>query len=289
MENPRSVNGTSNNHGMTLTVLGYPTRFIACVIREESAKRLKKTLLSNDLTIIQNDNLRGVQEADVVLLGCKPQMVKTVLSQEGIREGLKGKLLISICAGVTVDQIEETLYGQSKGGEGRCRVVRVMPNTASLVRESMTVIETSTPPLPSHLDALVTWIFTRIGEVVRLPPYNLDASTALCGSGPAFFALILEAMVDGAIAMGLPREEAQHMAAQTMKGTAGLVLNGGNPASVRQNVCSPGGCTIGGLLVLEDGGIRGMLARGVMEATVVASKLGQGNVGVNGARLGSKY
>lgn len=216
-------------------------------------------------------------------------MVGDILSEEGMRDALKGKLLISILAGVPVSQIEGILYGdvpsRSPEAEGRCRVVRVMPNTASLIRESMTVIATSSPPLPPHLDALVTWMFTRIGRVVHLPPSAMDASTALCGSGPAFFALILEAIADGAVAMGLPRAEAQLMAAQTMRGTAGLVLNGEHPALVREKVSTPGGCTIGGLLVLEEGRVRGTVARSVREATVVASQLGKGVQGVNGTRF----
>ena len=222
-----------------------------------------------------------------MLLACKPYNLSAVLQEKGIREALAGKLLISILAGVSVSQIEKTIYtGASIFDEGvRCRIVRVMPNTASLIRESMTVIATSDPPLPQSLEALVSWIFTRIGRVVHLPPASMDASTALCGSGPAFFALVLEAMADGAVAMGLPRAEAQLMAAQTMRGTAGLVLNGEHPAMVREKVSTPGGCTIGGLLVLEEGSLRGTVARGVREATVVASQLGQGKQGVNGTRF----
>lgn len=112
----------------------------------------------------------------------------------------------------------------------------------------------------------------------------MDVSTALCGSGPAFLALFLEAMADGAVAMGLPRAEAQLMAAQTMRGTAGLVLNGDHPAIIREKVSTPGGCTIGGLLVLEEGTVRGTVSRSIREATVVASQLGKGVSGVNGTR-----
>jgi len=268
-----------------------PSRFIACVRRPESAKRIKTSLSAyqSSLTILQNENLKGAEEADVVLLACKPQMVRDLLGVEGMREALKAKLLISILAGVPVSQIEEVLYGsvgdKDPEEEGRCRIVRVMPNTASLVRESMTVIATSTPPLPPHSNALVTWMFSRIGRVVHLPPSLMDASTALCGSGPAFMALVLEAIADGAVAMGLPRAEAQLMAAQTMRGTAGLVLNGEHPALVREKVSTPGGCTIGGLLVLEEGRVRGTVARAVREATVVASQLGRGVQGVNGTRF----
>jgi len=268
-----------------------PSRFIACVRRPESAKKVKTALVDHlkAVKIVQNDNVNAVTEADVVLLGCKPYMVNDILAEEGMKEALKGKLLISICAGVPVSQIETALYGEVSDGdpekEGKCRVVRAMPNTASGIRESMTVIATSVPPLPANTSALVTWIFKRIGDVVHLPASTMDASTALCGSGPAFFALMLEAAIDGAVAMGLPRAEAQRMAAQTMRGAAGLVLAGEHPALLRDKVSTPGGCTIGGLLILEEGRVRGTVARAVREATVVASQLGKGVQGVNGTRF----
>ncbi len=235
----------------------------------------------------------AVQQSEVVLLACKPQMAKEILAEPGMVKALHGKLLISICAGVTVDQIESFLHGavpaQDPDVDGRCRIVRAMPNTARLIRESMTVVATAAPPLPPPVAALVTWIFRRIGDVVYLPLNTMDACTALCGSGPAFFALMLEAAIDGAVAMGLPRAEAQRMAAQTMRGAAGLVLNGDHPALLRDKVSTPGGCTIGGLLVLEEGRVRGTVARAVREATVVASQLGKGVQGVNGTRFGREW
>lgn len=290
-----------------------PSRFIACVRRSESAKRIRTSLAAygSAVTVLQNENLRAVKEADIILLGCKPQMVSTILgdlvssasdsdrsssasasassSSTTIGSTLQGKLLISICAGVPVSQIEELLYGSASDEDPqinqRCRIVRVMPNTASIIRESMTVIATPTTPLPAALSSVITWIFGRIGRVVHLPGAAMDASTALCGSGPAFFALVLEALADGAVAMGLPRAEAQLMAAQTMRGTSGMVLAGEHPALVREKVGTPGGCTIGGLLVLEEGRVRGTVARAVREATVVASQLGRGVEGVNGTRF----
>jgi pyrroline-5-carboxylate reductase len=276
-----------------------PRHFIACVTSSHSARRIEKALpnLKDNLTILQNKNLAGVQEADVILLGCKPQMVKDILLAPGIRDALAGKLLISILAGVPVSQIEEILYPEEPSVmlpkptipfEERCRIVRVMPNTASRINESMTVIAKSTPPLPSHLESLVEWIFRRIGQVVHLSPALMDVSTALCGSGPAFFSLFMEAITDGAVAMGIPRKEAQFMAAQTMKGTAGLVLDGDHPALLRDKVCTPGGCTIGGLLVLEEGTVRGTAAKCLREATEVASQLGRGVQGVNGTRFATR-
>ena len=138
-----------------------------------------------------------------------------------------------------------------------------MLNTAALIGESMTVIAAPVPPIPQPLDVLVTWVFTRIGRVVHLPFTVTDAITALYGSGPAFYALMLEAMADGAVAMGLPPAVAQLMAAQTMKGCADLALHGEHPALARDKVCTPGGCSIGGLMVLEEGKVGGTIARWV--------------------------
>ncbi|KAI8954578.1 pyrroline-5-carboxylate reductase dimerization-domain-containing protein [Xylaria longipes] len=267
-----------------------PSRFIACVRRPESAKRVKQALWehSASLKVVQKENVAAVMKAEVVLLTCKPYAVEELLNEPGMGKALHGKLLISICAGVTVQQLEVILHGavpvKDPESDGRCRIVRACPNTTSIVRESMTVIANSEPPLPPQTSSLVTWIFKRIGDVVYLPASKMNASTALCASGPAFFALVLEAAIDGAVAMGLPRAEAQRMAAQTMRGTAGLVLSGEHPALLRDKVCTPGGCSIGGLLVLEEAGVRGAVSRAVREAACVASQLGQGIEGVNGTR-----
>jgi pyrroline-5-carboxylate reductase len=269
-----------------------PSRFIACVRRPETAKKVKAALWehSSQVKVVQSENVSSVQRAEVVLLACKPYMAEEILSEPGMTRALHGKLLISICAGVTVAQLEKILHGavpeKDPEVDGRCRIVRAMPNTASLIRESMTVIASPSPPLQATTMSLVTWIFRRIGEVEYLPPSTMDACTALCASGPAFYALMMEAMTDGAVAMGLPRAVAQRMAAQTMRGTAALVQNGEHPAILRDKVSTPGGCTIGGLLVLEEGRVRGTVARAVREATVVASQLGKGVQGVNGTRFG---
>ncbi|EYE97689.1 pyrroline-5-carboxylate reductase family protein [Aspergillus ruber CBS 135680] len=263
-----------------------PTKFIACV--RKSAQRIQDAVSkypSIPVQIFQNDNISGVTEADAIILGCKPWMLKEILDVPGMRKALKGKLLISILAGCPVDQIEAVLYpDDSIPTEDRCRVVRAMPNTAAMIRESMTTIETSSPPLPDKWDKLLTWIFTRVGQVSRLPPDNMDACTSLAGSGPGFVALVLEGLADGGVAMGLPRAEAQLMAAQVMRGTSAMVLDGEHPSLLREQICTPGGCTVGGLMVLEENAVRGSIARSIREATVIASQLGQGVKNVNGTR-----
>lgn len=266
-----------------------PSRFNACIRSDRSAKRISSELSahSSNLSVRQNDNVAAVKEADVILLACKPFYVKDVLSAPGIKEALKGKLLISILAGVPISQIEEILYPDLSHEEIRkdhLTVVRTMPNTCSKVRESMTVFETPSPPLEEDTYNLVWWMMSRIGLVSEVMPNAMDACTALCGSGPAFVALIMEALADGGVAMGIPRAEANVMAAQVVRGTTGLVQGGEHAAILREKVSTPGGCTIGGLLVLEEGAVRGVVSRAVREATVVASQLGSGVKLVNGTR-----
>lgn len=267
-----------------------PTKFIACVKSEASVKRVEQALSqanpNGNFTVTRGDNVSACQQADIIILGCKPYMVKDVLSASGMREALNGKLLLSICAGLPTEDIASILYPADEDYKGeKCTIVRTMPSTASLVRQSMTVISPSPAnPLPDSTTRLITWIFSQIGNVSYLPPHLMDASTALCGSGPAFFALVLEAAADGAVAMGIPRADAIKMAAQTMRGAADLVLNGEHPAVLKDKVSTPGGCTIGGLLVLEEGAVRGHVSRAIREATVVASLCGGGAKNVNGTR-----
>ncbi|PQE10886.1 pyrroline-5-carboxylate reductase protein [Rutstroemia sp. NJR-2017a WRK4] len=109
----------------------------------------------DSVTIFQDDNVAAVAAADVILLCCKPYMVKYILAEPGMQYELGGKLLISICAGVTSEQISEYLYGQAGDGVNRCTIVRAMPNTASQIQESMTVIATSDPPLPDETSSLL--------------------------------------------------------------------------------------------------------------------------------------
>ncbi|POS84720.1 hypothetical protein EPUL_004329 [Erysiphe pulchra] len=253
------------------------SRFIACVRQPHSAERIKKALgpaLSKYVEIEQhpdNHNIlpRLVAKADYIILGCKPNMVSSILGLSEMSEAFNGKILISICAGVTATQIENYLNSQ-------CCIIRVMPNVAASVKQSMTVIS-SEASLSSEASSVITWIFSSIGEVIYLPSSQMDIATALSGSGPGFFALLLESAVDGALAMGMPRDVATRIVAQSMKGTAELILAGEHPAILKDKVSSPGGCTVGGLAVLEDGAVRGHVAKAIREASTIASKLGSKN------------
>jgi len=220
--------------------------------------------------VVASQNLKAVKEADVVLLCCKPHLAVSILGADGIKQALDGKLLISILAGVMISQMTAWVLPSTK-------VIRAMPNTPCKIREGMTVV--STLPLSDSIEldrSIILKIFSSIGRCRFLDEKHFDACTALSGSGPAFACIFLEAMADGGVMMGLPRAEALELAAQTLQGAARMVLQAGaHPAQIKDSVTTPGGCTIAGLLALEDGRVRSTIARAIQIATERASELGQ--------------
>ncbi len=184
------------------------------------------------------------------------------------RRGLRpDALVVSIAAGVDSTQISTML------GTGN-PIVRAMPNTPCVVGEGMTAICRGPRATPTHL-AQARRIFECVGRAVETEEKHFNAITALSGSGPAYHYLIMEAMADAGVRVGLPRDLALALVAQTTLGAARMVQTSGrHPAALRDDVTTPAGCTIGGLLMLEDGKIRSVLARAIEEATRIASKLG---------------
>lgn len=215
---------------------------------------------------VGTDNLEAARWADALLLCVKPQSAGRLLQAPGMAAALEGKLLISLCAGLRLEQLAQWAP--------RTALVRAMPNTPCVIREGMTVIS----PGPMVRDAqlrLAEAIFAGVGRVRRLEEKHLDAVTGLSGSGPAFACVMIEALADGGVMMGLPRDVAVELAAQTVQGAGRLVLESGlHPAALKDQVTTPAGCTIAGLLMMEDGRIRSTLARTIQEATRVAGGLG---------------
>ncbi|KAG6831178.1 hypothetical protein H0H92_012318 [Tricholoma furcatifolium] len=252
-----------------------PSRYIACVNRAETVTKLQKIFgvlgaIGSSIEIVARQNVPSVEQADVILLCCKPQMAKAILEEPGMKEALDGKLLISILAGVTMHQLSEWVFPSTK-------VIRAMPNTPCKIREGMTVVSNLPPSPDIETDrAIILRIFSSIGRCRFLDEKHFDACTALSGSGPAFACIFMEAMADGGVMMGLPRAEALELAAQTLQGAARMVLQGGtHPAQLKDAVTTPGGCTIAGLLAMEDGRVRSTIARAIQVATDHASQLGQ--------------
>ncbi|MCO4747292.1 MAG: pyrroline-5-carboxylate reductase [Proteobacteria bacterium] len=238
-------------------------KLIATHHREQRCAELSETY---GIRVIR-DNAEAARAADVVILCVKPQMAGGVVRD--VAGELDDTLLVSICAGVRCAQLEQWAP--------RARVIRAMPNTPSVIREGMTVLSGGRHVGEGDLD-LATTVFSTIGRVRVLEEKHMDTVTSLSGSGPAFACVVLEALADGGVMMGLPREVAVELAAQTMQGAARLVLESGeHPAALKDRVTTPAGCTIAGLLMMEDGRIRSTLARTIQEAARVAGGLGQGD------------
>lgn len=208
-----------------------------------------------------------VRFADVIILAVKPDQVKSVLGE--LRESFaETHLVISIAAGVTLAKLEELLGGSP-------RLVRVMPNTPALIGCSATAYAVNASALPEDGE-LAKKIFSAVGVALQVKESLLDAVTGLSGSGPAYGYIFIEALSDGGVAAGLPREVSTQLAAQTLLGAARMVLETGkHPGELKDMVASPGGTTIEGLHELERGKLRGTVMNAVRAAADKSRRLGQ--------------
>jgi pyrroline-5-carboxylate reductase len=211
-------------------------------------------------------NLELSQRADVVVLAVKPQQLESATSD--LAGPTAGKLVVSILAGVRLSKLAALLP--------QARLARVMPNTPALVGQSASAYALG-PSASEGDDTLVAALLAAVGRSYRVDEKLLDAVTGLSGSGPAFVYVAIEALADGGVRMGLPRDIAMALAAQTVKGAAEMVLTTGeHPGVLKDRVASPGGTTIAGLAALESGGLRAALMGAVEAATKRSIELGAG-------------
>lgn len=214
---------------------------------------------------VASGNKEVAQAADVVVLCVKPDDAARALSDAG--SALDGKLLISILAGTTIATLQQA------AGKN-CRVVRVMPNTAVLVQKGASAYATGEGVTEKDV-AVVEQIFASVGRAFRVKESLLDAVTGLSGSGPAYVYLFIEALSDGGVQMGLPRDLATKLAVQTVAGAAEMVSQTMmHPAVLREMVTSPGGTTVAGLAELEKAGLRSGVMDAVRAATERSRELG---------------
>lgn len=204
-------------------------------------------------------NAEAVRGADVVLLTVKPQQVVPVLREIGPLL-TASQLLISAASSVSTAVIEKHL-------KARVPVVRAMPNTPALVRQGMTALAPGSRAGANHL-AHAEQLFGAVGQTVVLDERHMDAVTGLSASGPAFIYIVIESMADGGVKVGLPRDVALRLAAQTVLGAGTMVRDTGeHPALLKDAVTTPSGTTIDGILELEEGGLRVALLKAVVRAT----------------------
>lgn len=235
-----------------------------------ASARSQKTLdgLARDFSIqTYSDNKVMVEKADIIILAVKPQVIGQVL-QELKNVITSRQLVISIAAGINLAYLESNLAAQVP-------VIRVMPNTPCLVREGACGVSLGTY-VGDELGKLVEELLSAVGKVVVVPEKLLNAVTGLSGSGPAYIYLAIEALADGGVREGLPRNQALTLAAQTVLGAAKMVLETGeHPGVLKDKVTSPAGTTIEAVASLEKDGLRSALIRAVTVASQKSEQLGK--------------
>lgn len=230
-----------------------------------NAARLRE-LESRHGIVVHTDNRELAAWADLIVLAVKPQVIDAALASVASAVGAD-TLVVSIAAGVPLAAIEAQLPPGT-------HAVRAMPNTAAMALAGATAIAPGAHAGAADLETAKA-LFEAVGRVVVLDEGLLDAVTGLSGSGPAYVMLAIEALADGGVKMGIPREAALTLAAQTVYGSAKLQLETGeHPARLRDMVTSPGGTTIAGLHALEGGGMRTTLMSAVEKATLRSRELG---------------
>ncbi len=210
-------------------------------------------------------NADAVRGADLVILAVKPQTVAAVLAEiSGVLE--PAQLLISVAASVGTTWIEKHL-------RAAVPVVRAMPNTPALLRKGMTALAPGTHATRAHLEQARA-IFDAVGRTLVLDEKHMDAVTGLSACGPAFIYIVIESLAEAGVKVGLPRDVATELAAQTVMGAGAMVIETGqHPALLKDLVTTPAGCTIDGILELEEGGLRVTLIKAVVRSTERAKEL----------------
>jgi pyrroline-5-carboxylate reductase len=236
-------------------------QLVATVQHEDRALALSAQLGVS----VTTDNLEAARSADIILLGVKPIQVPGLIAE--IHSGLsKDKLIVSFAASVTTAAIEA-------GAGCELAVVRAMPNTPAMIGAGVTALCAGTFCTAEQL-AVAQRIFNTVGRSVIVDEKHMDAVTGLSGSGPAFLYIIIEALAEAGVNVGLPRDVATLLAAQTTLGSARMVLETGyHPALLKDQVTTPAGCTVDGILELEEGGLRVTLIKAVKRATLRAKEL----------------
>ncbi|MGB9661336.1 MAG: pyrroline-5-carboxylate reductase [Moorellaceae bacterium] len=211
------------------------------------------------------DGKQVLQEADIIILAVKPQVMAEAVKGLVFRSS---HLVISVAAGITLRQLEKWI------GAG-VPIIRAVPNTPALVGEGLTALAGNLEVTVDQMEAALA-IFRSVGQALVLPEEQLNAVTGLSGSGPAYGYLVIEALADGGVRCGLPRDVALRLAAQTLLGAARMVMvTGEHPAVLKNQVTSPGGTTIAGLEVLEQRAVRGALMEAVRVGTQRAKELSE--------------
>jgi len=250
--------------GLVLSKAAKPLNIICSDVREDQLEIVREKYGINTTM----DNVEVIQHSDIVVYATKPQILHTVL-KETSKELDMSKLIISIAAGVPLAAIEFCL-------EKKLRLIRVMPNICAFVRESATAIAAGKNVLKGDIE-LAKAVFDSVGKSVFIQENVLmDAFTGLSGSGPAYIFMIVDAMADAGVKMGLSRKDSLFLSSQTVLGAAKMLLESKeHPGQLKDRVTSPGGTAIAGIHTLEQGGLRTTIINAVEAASKRSTELGE--------------
>jgi pyrroline-5-carboxylate reductase len=253
-------------HGLVSSQWRQPSEIVATDIHEERVEELRQHYGIEATT----SNLEAVERAAIVVVAVKPQDLRGLLQEVGSSITAE-QTVLSVAAAVPTAKIEAHLGANVP-------VVRAMPNTPATVQEGMAGICAGVHAREQHL-ALAEEVLAHLGRVVRVPEHAMDAVTAVSGSGPAYFALLAEAMIEAGILLGLSREISTALVVQTMFGTAKLLRDEKiHPVELRENVTSPGGTTICAIRELERAGIRAAFLNAIQAAMERSRELAEGEL-----------
>lgn len=247
---------------------GSPLKGVIVSVRTpESLERLKSKLAdyADQVEFVLGDNVNVAKASNTVLLGHKPYMVDSIVGVDGMAEALKGKVIISILAGVSAEQIQGKLGPLEKGSQ--TFVVAAVPNMGAHVQESMTVIAKPSPNTSPEAVDRTTWLLQHAGKVSFVSESLFNLSNALVGVSMALWTVAVDGMLDAAVMEGMPRSEAQELVSQSLIGVGKLLGQGHHPAVLRESISSPRGCTIRGLARLESQGVRSAFTDSITLAT----------------------
>ncbi|KAJ6190745.1 hypothetical protein N7519_000766 [Penicillium mononematosum] len=241
------------------------THFIACTKTASSASRLQTTIAPEHqqlIKIVSDKTVQTMQEADIVILACKPFMAEAVLSEEGVRDALAGKLVISMLAGQSCETLTNLINPDASADPPH--LMKAIPNMGAQFGESMTIIETPAPTIPTSMVEITEWIFKHVGAVKYLGADHIGLATVLIGATMATLTLPIEGLLDGCVAEGFKRGDAMELVLQGIRGLSAVLESGKHPAAVRESISSPRGCTIQTLLSLEKAGTRSDFAEAIV-------------------------
>ena len=245
--------GSAMVGGLVNSGFSSPSNIIVSTRTEESAKLIQEKYNVN----VTTNNEEVVKNSDVIFLAVKPNMYAKVIG-ELRKDLLQEKLIITIAAGITISDMEALI-------SDKARIIRTMPNTPALVGEGMSAICPNNNVLDEELK-LVIDMYNSFGECVELEEKNFHGFIALCGSSPAYVFIFIEAMADAAVKLGMPRKKAYRMAAQSVLGSAKMVLDTEqHPGELKDMVCSPSGTTIDAVVELEKQGFRNSIIEAMIK------------------------